>query len=76
MAMKDGVLLKLRPLTAHGGYSMDENEKVKYEIARELGLIEKVMKDGWKSLSPKETGRIGGLVNKRKRTQIQESQQI
>ena len=64
------------PLTAHGGCFMDENEKVKYEIARELGLIEKVMKDGWKSLSPKETGRIGGLVNKRKRTQIQESQQI
>ena len=55
---------------------MNENEKVKYEIARELGLIEKVMKDGWKSLSPKETGRIGGLVNKRKRAQIQESQQI
>ncbi len=61
---------------AYGGYTMDENEKVKYEIARELGLIEKVMKDGWKSLTPKETGRIGGLVNKRRKTQIQESQQI
>lgn len=54
---------------------MDEKEKVKYEIARELGLIEKVMQNGWKSLSPKETGRIGGLVNKRKRALIQESQQ-
>ncbi len=56
--------------------SVDENEKLKYEIAKELGLIEKVMKYGWKSLSPKETGRIGGLVNKRKKTQLQESQQI
>jgi hypothetical protein len=55
---------------------VDENEKIKYEIAQELGLIEKVMKHGWKSLSPKETGRIGGLVNKRKKTQLQESQQI
>ena len=65
---------------AHGGYYMDENkkekEKLKYEVARELGLIEKVINNGWKSLSPKETGRIGGLVNKRKKTQIQESQQI
>lgn len=55
---------------------MDENEKLKYEIARELGLMEKVMKYGWKSLSPKETGRIGGLVNKRKKAQLQKSQQI
>ena len=61
---------------AHGGYYMDEKEKIKYEIASELGLIEKVMENGWKSLSPKETGRIGGLVNKRKKAQIQESQQI
>ena len=52
---------------------MKENEKIKYEIARELGLIDKVLKDGWKSLSPKETGRIGGLVNKRKKAQVQES---
>ncbi len=55
---------------------MDDNEKLKLEIAQELGLIEKVLKQGWKSLSPKETGRIGGLVNKRKKAQIQESQQI
>jgi len=55
---------------------VDKNEKIKYEIARELGLIEKVVQNGWKSLSPKETGRIGGLVNKRKKLQIQQSQQI
>lgn len=60
----------------YGGCFMNENEKLKYEIARELGLIEKVMKSGWKSLNAKETGRIGGMINKRKKMQIQESQQI
>lgn len=43
------------------------DEKVKYEIAEELGLLDRVMKDGWKSLTSKETGRIGGLIMKKKR---------
>ena len=43
------------------------DEKVKYEIAEELGLLDRVMKDGWKSLTSKETGRIGGLIKKKKR---------
>jgi len=42
-------------------------EQLKYEIAAELGLFDKVMKDGWKSLSAKETGRIGGIMTKRKK---------
>lgn len=42
-------------------------EKMKYEIAEELGLLDKVLAEGWKSLSSKETGRIGGLVTKRRR---------
>lgn len=41
------------------------DEKLKYEIAEELGLLDKVKTDGWKSLSAKETGRIGGLMRKR-----------
>ena len=41
---------------------MTEKEKMKYEIAGELGL-----NDGWRSLTAKETGRIGGLVTRRKR---------
>ena len=43
------------------------DEKVKYEIAEELGLLDRVMKDGWKSLTSKEIGRIGGLITKKKR---------
>ena len=43
------------------------DEKLKYEIATELGLLDKVLRDGWKSLSAKETGRIGGIMTKRKK---------
>lgn len=37
---------------------------MKYEIAEELGLLDRVLAQGWKSLTSKETGRIGGLVTK------------
>ena len=47
--------------------NLEPEEKLKYEIAEELGLLEQVMQEGWKSLSSKETGRIGGLVTKRKK---------
>ena len=46
---------------------LEESDRMKYEIAEELGLLDKVMAEGWKSLSSKETGRIGGLITKRKR---------
>ncbi|HIV11568.1 MAG: small, acid-soluble spore protein, alpha/beta type [Clostridiales bacterium] len=46
---------------------LSPEEKLKYEIAGELGLLDKVLEDGWKTLSAKETGRIGGLVTKRRR---------
>lgn len=47
--------------------TLTPEEKMKYEIAEELGLLDKVLEEGWKSLSSKETGRIGGLITKRKR---------
>ncbi|MBQ4559480.1 MAG: small, acid-soluble spore protein, alpha/beta type [Tyzzerella sp.] len=46
---------------------LTEEEKMKYEIAEELGLLDKVLKEGWRSLSSKETGKIGGLVTKKRR---------
>ena len=55
---------KLKPIDLK---SLEPEEKVKYEIAEELGLLDKVMAEGWRSLSSKETGRIGGLITKRKR---------
>ncbi|OOO00396.1 MAG: small acid-soluble spore protein alpha/beta type [Epulopiscium sp. Nele67-Bin004] len=47
--------------------SLPPDQKMKLEIAEELGLLDKINGDGWKSLTPKETGRIGGLMTKRKR---------
>lgn len=46
---------------------LSQAEKLKYEIADEMGVLDKVIKDGWKSLSAKETGRIGGLMTKKKK---------
>jgi small acid-soluble spore protein F (minor alpha/beta-type SASP) len=48
---------------------MEKNklDTLKFEVAEELGLAEKVLKYGWKSLSAKETGKIGGIVSKRKK---------
>lgn len=42
-------------------------DQLKFEIAAELGLAEKVISGGWRSLTSKESGRIGGLMTKRKR---------
>ena len=33
---------------------LSQAEKLKYEIADEMGVLDKVIKDGWKSLSAKE----------------------
>lgn len=42
-------------------------DQLKYEIAEELGLIDKVIEHGWKSLSSKESGKIGGIMASRKK---------
>jgi hypothetical protein len=47
--------------------NMKPEEVLKFEIASELGLGDKVIESGWRSLSAKESGRIGGLITKRKR---------
>ena len=54
---------------------LSREEKLKYEIAEELGLLDRVLENGWKTLSVKETGRIGGLVTKRRRSLNREEQQ-
>ena len=47
--------------------NLEAEEKLKYEVAEELGLLDRVLSQGWKSLTSKETGRIGGLVTKKKK---------
>lgn len=46
---------------------MEEFERMKYEIAEEIGVLDQVLAEGWKSLSAKETGKIGGLMTGRKK---------
>lgn len=41
--------------------------KMKCEIAEELGLYELVKAGGWKSLTAKQAGQIGGIMSRRKR---------
>ncbi len=41
-------------------------DKLKYEIAQELGLMDKINELGWGGLTAKESGRIGGLIRVRK----------
>ena len=57
---------------------MEKDEDIlKYEVAAELGLVEKVRKFGWRSLTPKETGKIGGLVTKKKKLlQVEKNRQV
>ncbi len=40
-------------------------DPLKMEIARELGLIEKVKKGGWGNLTSRESGQLGGLMTRR-----------
>lgn len=61
--MKEKQMAKKKPVRLD---EISEDEKLKYEIAEELGLLDRVLKDGWKSLSSKETGRIGGLITKKR----------
>lgn len=41
-------------------------ERGKWEVALELGLFEKVVDGGWKSLTSRESGKIGGILSSRK----------
>ena len=43
------------------------------EIAEEIGVFDKVMEGGWRCLSAKESGRIGGLITKKKKQLKEES---
>lgn len=40
-------------------------EDLKMEIASELGLVNEIRDKGWHSLSPRDSGRIGGIVAQR-----------
>lgn len=49
--------------------NLTSEEKMKLEIAEEIGVYDKVMTTGWRSLSAKESGRIGGLLARRRKAE-------
>ena len=61
---------------------MDENkvdfekmtpaERLKYEVAEEVGWADEVRQYGWGGLTAKESGRIGGLMTKKRREMKQD----
>lgn len=53
---------------------MSPEERLKFEIAEELGLADKIRNEGWRSLTAKESGRIGGLMTKKKRMEKAEQE--
>jgi len=44
---------------------LTERDRLKMEIATELGLWEQVEKEGWESLTNAACGRVGGIMRKR-----------
>ncbi|SCI52735.1 Small%2C acid-soluble spore proteins%2C alpha/beta type [uncultured Eubacterium sp.] len=54
---------------------MNETERLKYETAVELGLIDKLKENGWKLLSASETGRLGGIMNRKMKQKNKNDQQ-
>ena len=49
----------------HAPGQLTPQQRMKYEIAKELGLLDRVREVGWAGLTAKETGRIGGLMKHR-----------
>ncbi len=49
-------------------------DRLKYEIAKELGLMDKIKEVGWGGLTAKETGRIGGIMTVRSRNKTKSNE--
>ena len=62
--------MKEKKLTREDICQLEGTERMKYEIAEELGILDKVLSDGWRSLSAKETGKIGCMMTSRKKAGI------
>ena len=54
--------------------ALTREARIKYEVARELGLLPKLESVGWAGLSTAESGCIGGLVGARIRQRRKEQE--
>ena len=41
---------------------LEKKEQEKWEIALELGLFDQVVQKGWKSLTARQSGKVGGIM--------------
>lgn len=55
--------------------NLTPEEELKLEIAAEIGVYDKVIEQGWRSLSAQESGRIGGIMTGRKKKKRAETNQ-
>lgn len=62
--MKNYLKKKKRPVQLR---HLKPEEQLKYEIAEELGLLDRILEKGWESLTASESGRIGGIMRDRKK---------
>ncbi|MGI6097266.1 MAG: small, acid-soluble spore protein, alpha/beta type [Dethiobacteria bacterium] len=46
-----------------------EKERLKMEVAQEIGLAEEIKERGWENLTSRELGKIGGHLAQKKRRQ-------
>lgn len=53
--------------------NLKPEEIMKYEIADELGLLPKILDNGWKSLSSRESGKIGGIIARRQKEETSQN---
>ena len=51
-----------------------ERDNLKMEIAKELGLTDKIKEVGWGGLTAKESGRIGGIITAKKKKEQNKNQ--
>jgi len=47
-----------------------ERQKLKEEVALELGLLDDIHEKGWGGLSSRETGKIGGIISRKLRLKL------
>lgn len=60
-----GGVVRLKKKRKKANQVLTERDKLKMEIAKELGLWEQIEKEGWESLSNAACGRVGGIMRKK-----------
>ena len=67
-----GGISRMKNKTKPDWNKLTEKDKEKLEIAKEIGVIDKIYQGGYGNLTSKESGKIGGiLASKRKKKTVE-----